>query len=186
MNRIAGFMAALVVAAFGLGGCAPSLPPGTRVCVGFPAEVCQRQVAELEQEGMTHGGVAAYRIVCTSGQCTVERGEGTLTVVFADGSGREGGFGYAVPVGPAPAAPSRGPLPVTPACLGVPEGWCREMVGTGAEGVADWTTIVAITVRCTGACTTTKGDGETRVRLADGSEHSVGWNYNGEVPPTAP
>jgi hypothetical protein len=186
MIRALGLLAVILVAAAGSAACAPSLPAGTRVCVGFPAEVCQRQVADLEREGMTHGGVVAYRIVCTSGSCTAAQGEGTETVVFADGTGREGGFGYAVPVGTPAPGPSRGPLPVVPACLGVPDGWCREMARTGAETVADWSSIVAITVRCTGSCTTTKGDGETRVRLVDGSEPATGWNYNGEVPPDSP
>jgi len=77
-------------------------------------------------------------------------------------------------------------LPVAPACLGVPDGWCREMARTGAETVADWSSIAAITVRCTGSCTTTRGDGETRFRLVDGSEQAAGWNYNGEVPPASP
>jgi hypothetical protein len=184
--RVLGLLAAALVAAAGLAACAPSLPPGTRVCAGFPVEVCQGQVADLEQEGMAHGGVVAYRIVCTSGSCTAAQGQGTEAVVFGDGTGREGGFGYAVPVGTPPPAPSRGPLPVAPACLGVPEGWCREMARTGAEGVGDWSSIAAIAVRCTGSCTTTKGDGETRVRLVDGSEQAVGWIYDGEIPPDSP
>lgn len=177
MIRVLGFMAALVVVAFGLGGCAPSLPPGTRACVGFPAEVCQRHVAELEQEGMTHGGVAAYRIVCTSGQCTVERGEGTLTVVFADGTGREGGFGYAVPVGPPPGG-TEPPLTVVPACLGVPRAKCEEFARAGAsDSVPAGQTVASITVRCTKTCTETNGDGETLVTLTDGTTRTSGWQY---------
>jgi len=184
--RIIGLLGALVMAVPAVAGCAPSLPPGERTCVGFPAEVCGRQVAELEREAMTHGGLVAYRIVCTSGSCTAAQGEGKETVVFADGSGREGGFGYASPVGPPPVAPSRGPLPVTPTCLGVPDGWCTEMARTGVENVADWSSIMAVVVRCTTSCSPTVGDGETRIRLADGSEQTVGWGYNGEVPPGAP
>jgi hypothetical protein len=186
MIRALGLLAVTLAAAAGSAACAPSLPPGTRVCVGFPAEVCQRQVADLVQEGMTHGGVAAYRIVCTSGSCTAAQGTGTATVVFADGTGRQGGFGYAAAVGTPPPEPSRGLLPVAPACIGVPDGWCREEARTSAEHVADWSSIVAITVHCTSTCTTTKGDGETRVRVVDGSEQATGWNYNGEVPPDPP
>jgi hypothetical protein len=85
ITSLAGLMAAIVA----LAGCAPSLAPGTRACVGFPEEVCQGRVADLEQEGQTHGGVAAYRFVCTSATCTAARGEGTETVVFGDGTGRE-------------------------------------------------------------------------------------------------
>ncbi|MFH1474638.1 MAG: hypothetical protein ABIG85_02135 [Chloroflexota bacterium] len=184
MIRSLGFVAMLLLAS-GIAGCAPSLPPGTRTCLGFPLEVCRRQVAELEREGLAHGGVVAYRIICTSGSCTATQGQGTETVVFADGAGREGGFGYAVPVGTPPEA-TFGALPVTPSCLGVPADWCAENARTGAEMIPDWATIVSITVRCTSTCTTSRGDGETRVLLLDGSEQTQGWNYNGELPPDGP
>jgi hypothetical protein len=72
------FGAAVILA---LAACAPSLPRGTRQCVGFPTEVCQTQVADLEQEGKSHGGVAAYRLACSTGSCTPEGGEGRVTVV---------------------------------------------------------------------------------------------------------
>ena len=170
----------------GLGACAPSLPPGTRACVGFPADVCERQVAELEREGMGHGGIAGYRIVCTSDGCTSSQGEGRVTVVFADGTGWDRAFGYATPIG-APPAQSPGPLPVEPVCLGVPAAWCLEMARTGAESVADWSTIASITVRCTGSCTTSGGAGETRIRLIDGSPEAItDWNYSGEIGPESP
>ena len=163
----------------------PNLPAGTRACVGFPADVCARQVAALEREGVDHGGVVAYRIVCTSARCTSEQGEGTESVAFGDGTGREVGFGFAVPVGTPPEA-TFGPLPVTPACLGVPAGWCAEQARAGAEMIADWSTIATIAVRCTSACTTSKGDGETRVLLRDGTVQTQGWNYDGELPPDMP
>lgn len=186
MTRLVAILVNLTLLAAGLVACAPSLPPGTRECVGFPADVCQRQLVELEREGIGHGGVAGYRIVCTSGSCTSSQGEGTETVVFADGTGRDRGFGYAVPIG-MPTGQTFGPLPIEPVCLGVPAEWCLEMARTGAENVADWSSIVAITVRCTGSCTTSSGDGETRVRLIDGSEQAItGWNYNGEIGPDSP
>ncbi len=167
-------------------GCAPPLAPGTRACVGFPADVCQRQVAEYTREGQAHGGLAAYRIVCTSTTCTTEQGEGTETVVFADGSSRQGGFAYARAIGPPGPPQSAGPLPVAPACLGVPAGRCEELAWTGAEQVVDWSRIVAITVRCTGVCNDEKGDGETHIRLTDGPDQTVGWSYIGKLPPRAP
>jgi hypothetical protein len=85
---------AAVLALADLAGCAPSLAPGTRACVGFPAEVCQNQVADLEQEGHSHNGVAGYRIVCSTAHCDATAGEGIAAVVFGDGTRREGGFGY--------------------------------------------------------------------------------------------
>jgi len=179
--------AAILASAALLAACAgaPNLPPGTRACVGFPADVCARRVAELEREGATHGGVVAYRIACSSASCTAEQGQGTEAVVFADRTGRELGFGYAVPVGPPPEA-TFGPLPVTPVCLGVPAGWCAEHARAGVEMIADWSAIATVTVRCTRSCSATAGDGETRVLLLDGTEQTQGWSYNGEVPPVAP
>jgi hypothetical protein len=179
--------AAILASVLLLAACAgpPNLPPGTRACVGFPAVVCARQVADLEREGAAHGGVVAYRIVCSSASCTTEQGDGTAAAVFADGTGRELGFGYAAPVGPPPEA-TFGPLPVTPVCLGVPAGWCAEHARAGAEMIADWSTIATITVRCTRSCSATAGDGETRVLLRDGTAQTQGWSYSGEVPPVAP
>ncbi len=120
---------AVVAALLALAGCAPSLPAGTRACVGFPVSVCQSQIAELDREGALHGGVAAYRLVCTAGSCTEQRGEGMLTVVFNDGTGREGSFGYATPVETPPGAPpstTEPPLTVVPTCLGVPRLRCED------------------------------------------------------------
>lgn len=160
----------------------PLLLPGTRDCIGFPAEVCQREVDEIQDEGTSHGGVAAYRFVCTSGSCTVAGGEGTMTVVFADGTGREGSFGYATPVGTPPDAPSatEPPLTVTPVCMGVPQSWCEESARATASGpVAAGRIVVSITVRCTTTCTETTGDAETRVTLSDGTVVTSGFQYRG-------
>jgi hypothetical protein len=155
---------------------APDLPPGERTCLGFPSEVCLRQVEDLEVEGSTRGGVVAYRILCTAAQCTEAAGEGTVAVVFADGTGREGGFGYASPVGTPPEG-TVGPLPVAPVCLGVPADPCEEFARSGVEHVADWSMIRAITVRCTGTCTARDGAGETLVTLADGTTTTQSWSY---------
>ncbi len=162
--------AVVVIAAVGLlAGCAPSLPPGTRDCAGFPADVCQRQVEDLEREGVVHGGVVAYRIVCTSGSCTTAGGEGRLTVVFADGTGREGGFGFAVPVGTPPGG-TEPPLTVAPVCLGVPQSWCEDFARTAASDASNGgQTVVSITVTCATTCTEANGDVKTRVTLGDGT-----------------
>jgi hypothetical protein len=176
------FGAAVILA---LAACAPSLPRGTRQCVGFPTEVCQTQVADLEQEGMSHGGVAAYRLACSTGSCTPEGGEGRVTVVFGDGTGREGSFGYATPAGTPPDAPSatEPPLTVTPACLGVPEPWCERSAQAAAseavasEALSGGKTIVSITVRCTTTCTETTGDTEMRVTLSNGTVLASSFQY---------
>jgi hypothetical protein len=160
----------------------PALLPGTRDCIGFPAEVCQQQVVELQDEGRVHGGVAAYRLVCTSGICTPDGGEGKVTVVFGDGSGREGGFGYAVPLGTPPEAPSAPdpPLSVTPLCRDVPQSWCQDFARSAADDAArGGQTVVSITVRCTTTCTATNGDVETRVTLSDGTAVTSVSGYRG-------
>ena len=170
--------AAALIAAGLVASCrlAPDLPPGERTCLGLPPEVCLRQVADLEVEGSTPGGVVAYRILCTAAPCTGAAGEGTVAVVFADGTGREGGFGYAAPVGTPPERRT-GPLPVVPVCLGVPADQCEEFARTSVEEIADVTTIAAITVRCTTTCTDREGEGQTVLTLADGTTTTHQWNY---------
>jgi hypothetical protein len=165
-----------------LAGCAPYLPPGTRACDGFPTEVCQNQVADLDQEGMIHGGVAAYRLECTAGSCTAERGEGMLTVVFNDGTGRAGSFGYATPEGTPPGGPSatEAPLIVAPVCTGVPQSWCQDFARkAAADATRAGPEAVSITVRCTTTCTGTNGDVETRVTRSDGTVVTSIWGYRG-------
>jgi hypothetical protein len=184
-HAIAAMMAFGAAVILALAACAPSLPRGMRECVGFPAEVCQTQVADLEQEGMSHGGVTAYRLVCSTGSCTSEGGEGRVTVVFGDGTGREGSFGYATPAGTPPDAPSatEPPLTVTPACLDVPEPWCERAAQAAAseavasEAVSGGKTVVSITVRCTTTCTETTGDAEMRVTLSDGTVLTSSYGY---------
>lgn len=178
-------MASGAAAILALAGCAPSLAPGTRACVGFPAEVCQTQVADLEQEGMSHGGVTAYRLVCSTGSCTPENGDGRLTVVFGDGTGRDGSFGYATPAGTPPDAPgateppdapgaTEPPPTVTPVCVDVPQPWCERSVqaaraAAASDAASGRATVVSIAVRCTTSCSATTGDTETRVTLSDGT-----------------
>lgn len=169
---------AVILALADLAGCAPSLAPGTRECVGFPAEVCQNHVADLEQEGQSHGGVAGYRFVCTAARCDATAGEGIAAVVFGDGTRREGGFGYASPAH-APTATDP-PLTVAPQCLGVPESWCTDFARTAAaEAGRAGGTVAAITVACTSTCTEARGKGETSVTMSDGRVTTSGWEYLG-------
>ncbi len=171
-----------VLAGCVLAGGAAKLPPGTRECVGFPAEVCQRQVQGLERDGAAHGGVVAYRIVCTSGVCGIDQGEGTQTVVFADGTGGETGFGYAVPAATPPddglpdGTPA--PLPVTPTCIGVPAAWCEDLARSAVEEAERaGEVVVTITVVCSTTCTDRGGAGETRIGLPDGGVLPNPWEY---------
>jgi hypothetical protein len=52
-SYVAGAIVFLSAAALALvgGAAAPPLAPGSRECVGSPAEICQARVAELEQGG---------------------------------------------------------------------------------------------------------------------------------------
>jgi len=178
-HAIAG-LACVLASLLALAGCVPSLAPGTRECIGFPEEVCQNRVVDLEEEGQPHGGVAGYRIVCTAATCTAAGGEGIETVVFGDGTGREGGFGYASPVDPPPAAgaPTFTPPTVEPQCLGVPASWCTDLAGSAAaEAVRDGGTAASITVTCTSTCTETDGKGQTSVTLSDGRVIQSSWGY---------
>ena len=173
-------LAGVVVAILALAGCAPALAPGTRDCIGFPAEVCQNRAVDLEEEGQSHGGVAGYRIVCTAATCTAASGEGIETVVFGDGTGREGGFGYASPVDPPPAAgaPTFTPPTVEPQCLGIPASWCTDLASSAAdEAVRTGGSAASITVTCTSTCTETGGKGKTSVTLSDGRVIQSGWEY---------
>jgi hypothetical protein len=98
-------------------------------------------------------------------------------VVFADGTGREGGFGYAVPVGP-PHVGTEPPLTVVPVCLGVPRAQCEEFARAAAsDPVSAGLTVESITVRCTKTCTETNGEGESLVTLTDGTTRTSGWSY---------
>jgi hypothetical protein len=178
-HAIAG-LACVLAGLLALAACVPSLAPGTRECIGFPAEVCQNRVVDLEDEGQSHSGVVGYRIVCTAATCTVASGEGTETVVFGDGTGREGGFGYASAVDPPPAAgaPTAAPAQVEPECVGVPASWCTDLASSGAdEVVRDGAWVASITVTCTSTCTETDGKGQTSITLSDGRVIQSDWGY---------
>jgi hypothetical protein len=176
---------AAVLALADLAGCAPSLAPGTHECVGFPAEVCQNQVVDLEQEGQGHDGVAGYRFVCTTARCDATAGKGIAAVVFGDGTRREGGFGYeAAAEAPTGTDP---PLAVAPQCLGVPESWCTDFARTAAaEAIRAGGTVAGVSVACRSTCTEAVGKGETRVTMADGRVIQSGWEYLGSGPADGP
>jgi hypothetical protein len=105
-----------------------------------------------------------------------------LTVVFNDGTGREGSFGYATPVGTPPGGSSatEAPLSVAPVCTGVPQSRCQDFARTAAADAAPGgQEAVSITVRCTTTCTGTNGDVETRVTRSDGTVVTSIWGYRG-------
>jgi hypothetical protein len=136
----------------------------------------------LSKEAATHGGLAAYRLVCTSGVCTSDEGRWIRTVVFADGTVQDSGFGYTVP-GEPPSSPGRTepPLTVAPVCVNVPQFWCEEFARSYvAEGEREGQIVASVTVECIATCTETNGDARGRVTLADGTVQGTdGFSYRG-------
>lgn len=181
---IAAAIVFLFVAALALVGRAstPPLSPGTRECLGFPAEKCDEWVAALEQEATTHGGLSAYRLVCTSEVCTSQEGKGIRTVVFADGKVEDAGFGYTLAGAPR-SSPGRteSPLAVAPLCVSLPQSWCEEFARQlVASDVGEGQAVASITVECIATCTAQNGDASVRIVLADGTVlASDGFSYRG-------
>ncbi len=181
---IAAAIVFLSVAALALVGRAssPPLSPGQRECIGFPAEKCDEWVAALEQEAATHGGLAAYRLVCTSNECTSQEGKGIRTAVFADGKVVDAGFGYTV-AGAPPSSPGRtaSPLAVAPVCVSLPQSWCEEFARQLiASDVGEGQAVASVTVECIATCTAQSGDASVRIVLADGTVlASDGFSYRG-------
>jgi hypothetical protein len=181
---IAAAIVFLFVAALALVGRAssPPLSPGTRECLGFPAEKCDEWVATLEQEATTHGGLSAYRLVCTSAVCTFQEGKGIRTVVYADGKVDDSNFGYTVPREP-PSSPGRTepPLTLAPTCIDVPQSWCDEFARQlVARDVGEGQAVASVTVECIATCTAQNGDASVRIVLADGTVlASDGFSYRG-------
>jgi hypothetical protein len=181
---IAAAIAFLSVAALALVGraSAPPLSPGTRECIGFPAEKCDEWVAALEQQAATYGGLSAYRLVCTSGSCTSQEGKGIRTVVFADGKVQDSGFGYAVP-GEPPSSPghTEPPLTVTPTCINVQQFWCGEFARSAlSQGASEGEAVASITVECSATCTETNGDARVLITLTGGRTLVAdGYSYRG-------
>lgn len=174
----------LSVAALALVGRAstPPLSPGMTECVGFPADKCDEWVAALEQEAAPHGGLSAYRLVCTSAVCTSQEGKGIRTVVFADGKVEDSGFGYTVP-GEPPSSPGRtdAPLTVTPTCINVPRVPCEDAARTFvAEWVGEREAVASIAVECSTTCTELNGDVRALITLTDGRILTAdGYSYRG-------
>lgn len=175
-------VAFLSVAALALVGRAstPPLLPGTRECTGFPAEKCDELVASLEEEAAPHGGLSAYRIVCTSATCTDQEGQGIFVVVYGDGRVEDYARGYSVP-GEAPSSPVRSEpsLTVAPACVGVPQLWCEEFARTlVADEVREGQVVASVTAECLATCTEESGDVRVRIELTDGTVlASDGFSY---------
>ena len=120
-------------------------------------------------------------LVRCSAVCTAAEGQGTVSVVLADGRRMESGFGWSSagpgPQGPMPAEDP--PLPVVPLCRGVPVETCSDMARSAMFEVGDARgQVVAIVVTCTAPpCGPARGEGTTEVTFADGTGTSSQWLY---------
>jgi hypothetical protein len=174
---------AVLAAAILVGGCGgpegsgSSNPEPEVTCVGVPQGPCEDAAASLVRS--LEGPAAQVTVTCSIAACTNTDGRLQLEVLLVDGrrDSRAMGYGSNQQV-PEPVEPPV--LTVVPICLGVPFATCRDMaesaVGSGVPGVAR-RPIARITVRCKGVCTPTKGEGETRIDFADGTNETSSWGY---------
>lgn len=75
----------------------PGLPVRP-VCVGIDPATCAERAAEMIDHGAGAPAIRSILVKCTT-TCTPTRGEGTVTITYADGSTTNGGFGYEGVVG---------------------------------------------------------------------------------------
>jgi hypothetical protein len=171
-SRVAGAVAAVVIAILGVAACdsgviRPQPQPVTNpqvVCLRVPDQACKQA---FDISGAVPGSVAQVVVQCTAPICTIQNGEADVTVVFIDGRRESSGYGWA---GAAPAPiPVQPPVPLTiaPVCLGVPLAQCLEMAATGPKGEGVGPEVTSITVRCSDVCTN-GGSGQTTYEFKDG------------------
>jgi hypothetical protein len=183
-------LAVVVVAACGADGPseAAALEPIVD-CAGVPAERCQSAVVEAMAEPGNRPHVRAITVRCTAPSCTIQEGQMAVTVLLDDGSQITSGSGWAAA---APGAPVRGegpevPLPVKPACIGVPPKACEQFAKASLDGLGarPVDTIVSIVVRCAAGvpCVETRGSGSTDLTFRDGTRQTSDWVYEGAISP---
>ncbi len=126
---------------------------------------------------------AAIEVTCVVEACTSTGGTMNTVVTLDDGHqlradpltwGANSGGGRPPP----PPQVPLGPLPVEPICQGVPPSLCQDMARSAISNNGTGVGIVKIVIRCTKApCTDTRGEGDSTVTLADGSEQESGWAF---------
>jgi hypothetical protein len=156
-------------------------PAGGFECVGVVPSKCN----DFLNEARARGPVAAIRIRCLMATCTDREGEVEITVWRPGGNVEQSGAGWMAPIQAPPIGVGEDPTPpVLPMCLGVPLDWCHQLasqVPTELEpGQAEQ--VQSISVRCTGTCSASSGEGVTVVVLRDGQRHETGWGYDGTAP----
>jgi hypothetical protein len=171
---------AVVILAGGCGGPEPSASPSGQpnvACVGVPQAPCDDAVASLQ--GLFTTPIVQIAVTCSIPACTSTDGQVNIDVLLADGRRESSGYGYGS-AQPGPVQVDPPVLPVVPICLGLPFATCKDMAesaaGSGPLGGVR-PAIARITVRCKGLCTPLKGEGETRIDYADGTNQVSSWGY---------
>lgn len=143
-------------------------------CRNVPAQHCQIALADARAGSASR--LTELVVRCTSPSCTPVEGEVDVEASWAGGNGASWSFGWSAdePARPGVHGPP-GPLPVQPVCLGVPDEACRQQAISGMPRGGP--RVESITVRCTTVCTPAKGEGETVVRLVDGTSETSNWSY---------
>jgi hypothetical protein len=176
-------LAALLFAACG-GETIETPPDGAPAfdCVGVPIPTCEQILREQRDAARGAAPIVGATIRCTSATCSEAEGEVTISVVFADGTRTESGYGWAMAPPVAPGGPDPDPFeppkpPVQPTCIGVDEGNCQNAATNALMEFGDPAPIASITVTCGGVCTPTEGSGTTVIVIADGTRQEFHWDY---------
>jgi len=172
--------------------CEPALEPLTPIgetridCQGVPPQQCQQALNEAR--AASNLPVVSLIVRCSAPPCTFQQGQIEIQAQFADGttSGWGSGWSAAVPA-PMPVDPARpqpappqpvAPLPVAPVCIGVVQSLCMDMASNAMINVTPGSPPVAsITIRCTAACLPNKGEGQSVVVFADGTNMISEWAF---------
>lgn len=174
----------VIIAGCGMGGSIGDHPPVSgESCIGVPAPVCQRMIADARAAVVAGAGpVVGIQIACTT-TCTVAGGEASVVTTHANGRTLVATQGWATPVGPAPGEPGGPPivdptpLPVEPECIGVPAAQCLEFAAS-VLGEPHTGTVVSVRVICDGGCTARGGRGSTEATFSDGTKRAEHWVYS--------
>lgn len=176
----------VVVLVLVIGGCdssggGASATPGPRVaCNGVPQAPCDQAVASLE--GSFGAPVVQINVSCNVAVCTPTEGGVSIDVLLADGRRESSGYGYGS-AQPQPVQIDPPVLTVAPVCLGLPFAQCKDMAQSAIQGDVGGVAgkrrppVARITIRCSGVCTPTKGEGQTRIDYVDGTNTTSSWGY---------
>lgn len=159
-----------------LGGCGLVGGPGagsvqSTSCAQFlSGGACDEQARLVASR---HPGATQVDLTCTSPVCDRKGGSGTAVITLGNGAKVTEAFVYAGNAAPIPA----------PACAGLAPAVCRKAADSVVDGMPPSKAVLSITVTCSvAACTEARGDVEVSIRLADGSEQTSSFGWEGGLP----